>query len=242
MKELAGLIGLVCFGILWLEDSSKYFILDGNVKLTSLSGEAAPLIGNDIYLVDDLVFKKAEGIAIQKTKEEVSKFEAIVKKKMELFNTVEEFKGKSLEEITARALIAPLTEPENAASWIKLQQNIAELYKEKNYLNRSDLIFNKFLFGQISYTLKDKTDVNGRFTFNVPTKGTWHLMCENKDEITFSGSTNKVEANTLFWFVRVPMEGFKSSALFGKYRMPFQPLHVEHLDLSMNNVSKPNVK
>ena len=60
--------------------------------------------------------------------------------KMELFNTVEEFKGKSLEEITARALIAPLTEPENAASWIKLQQNIAELYKEKNYLNRSDLI------------------------------------------------------------------------------------------------------
>lgn len=240
MKELIGFIGLACIGILFLEDQSKSFLIEGNVQLKSESGVTAPLIGDDVYLVDSIEFKKAEGVAIQKTKEEVTKFENIIKKKMDLCNAIEEFKGKSIEEILARVLIAPLTEPQNKEEYVKLQKSIVDLFAEKVYIERSDLIFNKFF--HISYSQKDRTDVEGKFKFNVPTKGTWFIVCTNTDNITISGSTNKVQARSLFWSVQVPMEGFRSSALFGKYRMPFQPLYVEHIELSMNNLFKPSIK
>lgn len=240
MEKLGAFI-LIFLGILWIENSSKSFLLDGSVQNSTNKGETYPLIGEEVFLISESVFKKAEGIAIQKTKEEIAKVEDSIKKKMDILNSVEAFKGKTLEEMAAYAVLEPILHPENAETFISFQKGIANIYKEKNYLNEADVIFSKNLFSQISYDQKDRTDVQGKFKIYIPTKGVWFIACKNTEPKTLSDGS-EIQPNTLFWFVEVPLNGFKDSALFGKYRMPFQPVYIEVLNLTRANLYKPSIK
>lgn len=241
MKELGGFIALCFLGMLWIEKTSRVFSVEGDVKFPIGQNELAPVIGEEIYLVADSVFQKAEGIALQKTKEEIERFNASIKYKLDILNGLEAFKGKSLEEMAARAMLGPLTDSDNADTWIKFQKAITTIYQEKNYVDKADLIFSKFLFSEISYTQKDKTDAQGKFKLDVPTQGTWYIACKNSDSKTLLNGS-EIEANTFFWFFEVPVDGFRSSALLGKYRMPFQPKYKEYINLSNTNLFKPKIK
>lgn len=170
MKELGGFIALCFLGMLWIEKTSRVFSVEGDVKIPISQNELAPVIGEEIYLVADSVFQKAEGIALQKTKEEIARFNASIKYKLDILNGLEAFKGKSLEEMAARAMLGPLTDSDNADTWIKFQKAITTIYQEKTTLIKPILYLVNFCL--VKYHIHKKIKPTLKVNLN--------LMCQRK--------------------------------------------------------------